>query len=215
MLHAGLVRRRYRVAVLARLNLVVRRIDVAIAAHGPVVRNAELSMVENRAKPRRGRVGGMAGVATVRIVPGSRVIWHVGAIILRVSKVRSMALAASHGREFVVATHVAVRAHIDHRTDRAGDGRAWRQHMGAEQGEASRTVIKLPVRPENRVMARCTLSDGEASDDVVRDVSTKIRRGVPIFQVATTVAAIWGREARRIVVPRVAIGAEIYFSGGC
>lgn len=142
-------------------------------------------------------------------------IWHSGTIILRVGKVRRMASAASHGREAVVATHVAVRAHIDHRADGTCDGRAWRQHMGAEQGEASRAVIKLPVRPENRVVARRALCDGEACRDVVRDVSTKGGRGVPIFQVATTVAAIRRREASRVVVARVAIGAEIHLSGGC
>ena len=96
MRHAGLVRIGIRMAVFTRLYLVVRRVDVAIAAHGAVMRNAELSMVENGAQPRCGRVGGMAGVATVRIVSGSHVIWHIGAISLRVRVVRRMALAASH-----------------------------------------------------------------------------------------------------------------------
>lgn len=69
MLHAGLVRSRYRMAVLARKNLVIRRIDMAIAAHRPVVRNHKESMVENGAKPCRGRVGRVAGHTILRVVP--------------------------------------------------------------------------------------------------------------------------------------------------
>lgn len=132
MLHARLVRIGIRMAVLTRHYFEVRRIDVAIAAHGPVVWNAELSMVENGAQPCRGRVGGMAGIASVRVVPGSYVIWHIRAIILRVRVVRRMALAASHSPQRIVAACVAVGTGIDHRSDGACNGRAWRQHMGTK-----------------------------------------------------------------------------------
>ena len=68
MLHAGLMRRRHCMAILTRKNLGVTRSDVAIAAHGPLVRKPELGVVEDGAQPCRGRVRRVAGVATIRVV---------------------------------------------------------------------------------------------------------------------------------------------------
>ena len=55
---------------------------------------------------------------------------------------------------------------------------------------------------------------GAKSRLVGRHDSAEIRRTVPILQVASAVAAIRGREPGSVVVSRVAIRAEIHFSGG-
>src|SRR2546429_5605573 len=59
-----------------------------------------------------------------------------------------MAPVAVHGRiaRSVVAARVAVRASIDHRSDRAGNRGARRQHVRALQREARRRVDRKSTR---------------------------------------------------------------------
>jgi len=120
--HAGPVRSRLRMAILTRELLVVRRNNVAIRAHRPVVRNAEKSMIENCAQPSRRHPRGVASDASCRIAR-RHVIWHVGAIRLGVDEVRLMAAVAVGGgiARGVVAPHVTIRAGVHHRPDRTGD----------------------------------------------------------------------------------------------
>ena len=76
-------------------------------------------------------------------------------------------------------------------------------------------MIKLAVRPENGIVAGGAERYREACRDVVRDIATIRRCVIPIFQVAPAVAAIRGREACGVVVPRVAIAALHHLAGWC
>src|SRR5205807_2277566 len=111
--HAGPVRSRLRMAILTRELLVVRRNNVAIRAHRPVVRNAEKSMIENCAQPSRRHPRGVASDASCRIAR-RHVIWHVPAKRRRALPRRLMAPVAIRirRRECVIIADVAVRAGV-------------------------------------------------------------------------------------------------------
>lgn len=150
----------------------------------------------------------MAAYARCRVRRGY-VIRHGRAIGLRIGVVRLVAAVAIRCRitRRVVAAQVAVRTSVDHRADRACNRRPRRQHVRPLQRKARRAVIKLAVRPEQRVMAGRAERYRKAGRNMIWDVAA-IRRGVvPIFQVATAVAAIHGREAGSVVVSGVAIAA--------
>ena len=115
---------------------VIRGIDVAIGANRTVVRNPEPGVVENRASPSGGHVRGVAGNAAGRIV-SSHVIWYARSIRLCVCVIALMAAVAVGAgiARGVVAADVAVRAGIHHRSDRAGNRGARRQHVRTLQRE--------------------------------------------------------------------------------
>ena len=133
---------------------IIRRINMAIRTARTVVRNPEVSMVEDRTQPGGGHPGRVAGEAGGRIIRRD-VIRHAGAISLSVYEIRLMAAVAIRGwvAGRIVAADVAVLAGIDHRPNRARNGGAGRKHMGSLQRKPRRGVIKLSIRPENRVMA--------------------------------------------------------------
>jgi hypothetical protein len=135
-------------------NRVVRRTDVAIRTGRAIVRNPEIGVVEDRTQPRRGHISGVAAYAGCRVRRGY-VIRDVRAIGLRIGEVRLVAAVAIRRRisRRIVAAQVAVRTRVDHWADRAGDGRARRQHVRTLQREARRAVVKLAIRPENGVVA--------------------------------------------------------------
>ena len=131
MRHTRLVRRRYRMAVFTGLYLVIRRIDVAVAAHRPVVGNTERGVVENRAQPCRGYISGVATDTSRRIIRRD-VIRRACAVSLRV-RVVGLVTAVAIRRLMaggVVPADVAVGARIHHRPYRPCNGRARRQHVG-------------------------------------------------------------------------------------
>ena len=195
-------------------NLIVGRVDMAIAAARTLVRNPERRMVEDRPQPGSSHVGSVAAY-TGRRIGRHHVIRHGGSISLRVDVVRLVA-AVTIGRRVaggVVAAHVAVRTCIDHRPDRPRHCRTRRQHMRTLQREPRRRVVKLSIGPKKRVVTGRAKRNREARGNVVRHISAKRRCVVPIFQVAPAVAAIHGREAGRVVVSRVAIRASHHFPG--
>ena len=210
MRHSGSVRIRLRMAILTRELFVVGRNGVAITAHRSVVRNPEKGMVENRAHPSRGRIGSVAGNASCRIRRGD-VIRHGRTIRLCIRIISLMAPVAVHGRiaRSVVAARVAVRASIDHRSDRAGNRGARRQHVRALQREARRQVVKLSIRPKNRVVARRTHGGRKARGNVVRYAPGHLGRAQPCGLVASI--AIRVRCGEVVVVPRMAVRASDYF----
>ena len=158
MRHSRLVRSRGRMAVLTGELGVVCRIDMAIRADSRYtlrwVWKPEPRMVEDRTQPGGGYPGRVAGEAGRRIIRRD-VIRHVCAISLSLREIRLMAAVAIRGwvAGRIVAADMAVCAGIDHRTDRARNRGAGREHMGSLQRKPSRGVIKLSIRPENRVMA--------------------------------------------------------------
>ena len=215
MRHPGPVRSRVRVAVLTRELLVVGRNCVAIAAHprytSDWVRKPEEGMVENRARPSRSRPGRVTGSARRGIIR-RHVIRHVGAISLSVREIRLMAAVAIRGwiARRIVAAHMAVRARIHHRPDRASNGGAGREHMGSLQRKTSRGVIKFSVRPENRVVACRTHRGRKACTNVVRHVSAKGGRAVPGRLVAAVTIRVRRREV--VVVVDVAVRAGVHLA---
>ena len=212
MRHARLVRRRYRMAVFTRLYLVIRRIDVAVAAHRPVVRNTERRVVENRARPCRGYISGVATYASRRIVRRD-VIRRGCAVSLRVSVVGLVAAVAVRGRipRGVVAADVAVRAGVHHRPNRTGNGCARRQHVRTLQREPRRRVIKLAIGPKNRVVAGRTHGGREARGDVIRDAPAHGGRALPCGLVASIAVRVCCGKI--VVVPRMAVCAGYYLAG--
>src|ERR1700740_2595601 len=106
MRHAGLVRSRARVTVLARHNLVVRRINVAISARGVVVWDAEISMGEDRTKPGGGHVSGMAGRGRGRVIR-RHMVWHGRSVSLRVRVIGLMAGGVTVTRRQIIRGVVA------------------------------------------------------------------------------------------------------------
>ena len=188
---------------------------MAIRARRAIVRDPEVGMVEDRTQPGSGHISGVAAYARCR-VRRRYVIRHSRAIGLRIGVVRLVAAVAIRRRitRRVVAAQVAVRTSVDHRADRTCNRRARRQHVRTLQREARRAVVKLAVRPKQRVMAGRAQRYREACRDVVRDVATIRRCVVPIFQVAPAVAAIHGREAGCVVVSGVAIAALHHLASG-
>ena len=111
-------------------NRIVGRVDVAIRTSRAIVRNPEVRMVEYRTQPRGGHISSVAAYARCRVRRGY-VIWHRRAVGLRVGEVRLVATVAIRCRITggVVAAQVAIRTCVDHRADRARNGRARRQHV--------------------------------------------------------------------------------------
>ena len=212
MRHSGPVCIRLRMAILAGELLVVGRNDVAITAHGSMVRNPEKGVVENRAQPRRGHVSSVAGNAGCRI-QSSHVIGHGRSIRLCTRVIALMAAVAVRGRiaRGVVAADVAVRAGVHHRSDRTGNGCARRQHMRTLQREPRRRVVKLSIGPKNRVVARRTHGGREACGDVIRDAPADGGRALPCGLVASIAIRVCCGEI--VVVPRMAVRAGDYFAG--
>lgn len=177
------------------------------------MRDQESCVVENRAQPCRGYVGGMARNASGWIGCGD-VIRHVRPIGLRIREIRLMAAVAIRGwiTRGVVAADMAVRAGVHHRSDCAGNRSAWRQHMRALQREARRRMVKLSVRPKYGVVASRTHGRREARGNVVRHTSTDCRRAVPRRLVATV--AIRVRRRQVVVIPYMAVRAGDYFPCG-
>ena len=124
-----------------------------------------------------------------------------------------MAAVAVRGRiaRSVVAADMAVRASIDHRPDRAGNRGARRQHVRTLQREPRRRVVKLPIGPKNRVVARRAHGGREARGNVVRYAPANGGRALPCGLVASI--AIGVRSGQIVVVPRMAIRAGDYFAG--
>ena len=208
------VRRIPRVACAdARENRVIRRIDVAIGAGRAVMRNLEVTMVENRAEPGRGDIGRMAGNARCRVIC-RHVIRHCAPIRLRIREVRLMAAIAVRGgiAGRVVSSDVAVCAGIHHGTNRTGHRRARRNHVRALQGEARGAVVKLSIRPENCVVAGGAQGGGEACRNVVGNISAKSRSAVPRSQV--TAIAIGVGRSQVVVVVDVAVRAGVHLTRG-
>ena len=145
---------RHRMAVLTGELRVVGRNDVAITAHGSVVRNHKKSMVENRAQPSRSHIGRMAGNAGCRI-QSSHVIGYGRSIRLCIREIALMTAVAVRRRiaRGVVAADMAIRAGINHRSNRARNRGARRKHMRPLQRKPRRRVVKLSIGPKNRVVA--------------------------------------------------------------
>ena len=212
MRHSGLVCRRHGMAILTRELFVVGRHDVAITAHGSLVRKPEEGMVENRAGPRRGCPAGMAGRARSRIIRGN-VIRHVGSerVCVRVIVLVAAIAVGSRKTRGVVASGMTVSASIDHRTDCTRDGRARRQHMRTLQWEPRPGVVKLSMGPENGVVARRTHGSRESGSHVVRHTAAERRGALPRGLVAPI--AIRVCRCQVVVVPRVAIRTSIHLAG--
>ena len=130
MRHARLVCRRFRMAVLTRHYLVIRRIDVAIGTYRAIVRNPEPRVVEDRAQPCRGYISGVAGDAS-RPVIRRDVVRRARAVSLRIRVVILMAAVAI--RRWipggVVTADMTIGTRIHHGPNRAGNRRARRQHV--------------------------------------------------------------------------------------
>ena len=211
------VRAGSRMAVDATKLGVVRRINVAIGADRRCtqrwVRKPEEGMVENGARPSRGHVGRVAGNAGCRI-QSSHMIGHARSIRLCIRIIALMAAVAVGGRIAgrVVAAAVAVRASIHHRPDRAGNRRARRQHVRALQREACRRVVKLSIRPKNRVVARRTHGSRKPRGNVVRYAPAERGRALPGGLVASIAVRV--RRGEVVVVPGMAVRASDDFPGG-
>ena len=118
---------------------IIGRINMAIGTARTVVRNPEVSMVEDRTQPGGGHPGRVAGYAGRRIIRRD-VIRHGGAICLSVYEILLMAAVAIRGwvASRIVAADVAIRAGIDHRPNRARNRGARRKHMRPLQRKPSR-----------------------------------------------------------------------------
>jgi len=184
---------------------------MTITADRPLVRNPEIRVIENCAKPRGGHVSRVAAYARCRIIRRD-VIGHRGPVGRCVRIVRLVATIAIRRRiaRRVIPSYVAVRASIHHSADRARHRRARRQHVRSLQGEARRAVVKLPVGPQQRVVARRAHGRRETRGDVIRHDAAKRWRAIPRRLVATV--AIRVRDRERIVVANVAVRAEIHFA---
>lgn len=190
---------------------VIRCVDVAIAAAGPLVRNLKIRMTEDRTQPRGGHPRRVAGGAGCRIRSG-HVIRHVCSIGLRVRVVALVAAIAIRCRisRSVIAADMAVRAGVHHWPNRASYSRARGQHVWTLQRKSRCGVIKLSVRPQKRVVARRAHGRGEACRNVIRNASANGHRALPGRLVAAIAIGIRRREV--VVVPDVAVRASNYLS---
>lgn len=153
----------------------------------------------------------MAGGASCRIRCGD-VIRHVGPVSLRVRVIALVAAVAIRRRIAggVVAADMAIRAGIHHGPDRASYRRARGKHVWTLQWESRRGVIKLSVRPQNRVMARRAHGGGEARCNVIRNASANGRRALPGCLVASIAIGI--RRSEVVIVSDMAVRAGDYLS---
>ena len=153
----------------------------------------------------------MAGDASCWVRRGD-VIRHIGPISLRVRVIALVAAVAIRRRisRSVIAAGMAIRAGIHHGPDRASYRRARGQHVWTLQRESRRGVVKLSVRPQNRIMAGRAHGRGEARRNVIRNASAHGRRALPGGLVAAIAIGICRREV--IVVPDVAVRAGDYLS---
>ena len=136
-------------------DCVIRGIDMAVAATRTIVWNPERRVIKNRAQPGSRYPSGVAGNASGWIGRG-HVVRHVRPVILSRRVVGLMASITIRGwiARGVVAADMAVGAGIHHRSDRAGNGCAWRQHVRTLQRESRCRVVKLSVGPQNCVVTR-------------------------------------------------------------
>ena len=211
---AGMRRIPRMTSVNAREDDVIRRIDMAIRADRALMRNFEPRVIENCAEPRSGHPRCVATYAGRRIVC-SDVIRHGGPIGLCICVIRLVASIAICGRITcrVVAADMAIRAGIDHRPDRASNSSARRQHVRTLEWEARCAVVKLSIRPGNRVMARRAHGRREAGGDVIRNTSADGLRARPCCLVAPVAVRVRRRE--RIVVVDMAVGAGVHLARRC
>lgn len=163
-------------------------------------------MVEYRSQPGGGHPGRMARRASCRIRSG-HMIRHVRAVVLRICKIGLVAAVAIRRRVAcsVVAAQVAVGACIDHWPNRTRYSRTWWQHMRTLERETRRAVIKLSVRPKNRVVARRAHGGRKPRGNVVWHTSADRRRALPRRLVAAVAVRVRGGEG--VVVADMAICA--------
>ena len=100
---------------------------------------------------------------------------------------------------------MAIRTSIDHRPNRARNSRARWQHMWTLEWEPRRAVIKLSIRPKNRVVAGRTHRGRKPRGNVVRHSTAKCRGAIPGRLVAPIAIRVGCGEG--VVVPHVTIGA--------
>jgi hypothetical protein len=190
---------------------IVSRIDVAVSADRTVVRLLEGRVGEYCAQPCCCRPRRMAR-DTAGWVRSGHVIRYVCAVGLCLREIRCVATIAICGRVSgcIVPTDVAIRAGIDHRSNRAGNSSARRQHVRSQKWETCRAVIKFSIHPRDRVVARRAHGGGEICLDVIRHVSAKCRRTRPRRHVAAVAVRVRHRE--RVIVVYVAVRAGNYLA---
>lgn len=176
------------------------------------MRNHEIGVIEDCAEPSCCHPRRMATHAGRRVVRRD-VIRYRGPIILRIRVVRLVAAVAICRRiaRRVIPADVAIGAGIYHRTNRACNRGPRRQHVRSLKREACCAVVKLSIRPGNRVMAGRAHRSREARGNVIRHISADSLRARPSSLV--TAVAIRVRRCQVVAVADVAVRASNHFAG--